>query len=787
MRRLITRALLLALLLAALWGAWYVNKRGFSESWRNRVEAELLKHGVATNIRRLTLDPVRGLTAQDVSVYRSVERDEELATISQISLDVNIGNMLRGGNFLNAVDLRHSNLRVPLPSATGDGGTRILDISGLDARIVFPPGQIRVTKLEFSALGVDVAATGTLLMPEGFVPNFEGDGGQPSPPWLDTLLDTLSKIQYPDGPPQLSLEFSGDVSAMDSLRIESASIECGSMLLDHIQFRALHADLDYEDRKLTLRRLILEDARGSLQAKGYLRLDTGQGNAQILCTLDLQPLLAGTLDFPALKELTFFREPRIEAFLSMDRAREHSLKLVGNVSAESVAVRSIVFESFGCQFAWEGPRLLLRNLALVHKSGRLDAQFLAAPEEVKVSATSTMDPVSLIPLLDRSSRQLLSEWLFDNPPTIRIQGSGKSLQTLRLSGDLAVGRADYRGVELLEARSKLEIFDRQVVYRDFFIRRKEGTGSGTFIYDFGRGEARLENIVSDMQPDKVAMWIDPEFVDDVMPYRFRKSARVVANGVVRLGGRPGTRLTLDISGAEGMDYTFLGKDLPLENVSGRLKIVDYSLELQDFQGRLFGGGVQLDAKISLDAAAPDYQCTIRLDGCDFRSITSLYFDYNDSEGKLNGEYSFRGQDTDPARMVGSGRVEVLNGDVFEIPFLGPLTSLLNSIVPGMGLSIADRAFASFTVRDGVINTSNLEVLSTAFTMTGNGDIDFLRDRLDFDIRINAKGLPGILLFPVSKLFEYTAQGTMADPGWRPKIIPNIPGTRGAPQPRTRAR
>jgi hypothetical protein len=42
------------------------------------------------------------------------------------------------------------------------------------------------------------------------------------------------------------------------------------------------------------------------------------------------------------------------------------------------------------------------------------------------------------------------------------------------------------------------------------------------------------------------------------------------------------------------------------------------------------------------------------------------------------------------------------------------------------------------------------------------------------MRINAQGIPGLVFFPVSKLFEYYSNGTMADPKWSPKIIPRIP-------------
>jgi hypothetical protein len=46
------------------------------------------------------------------------------------------------------------------------------------------------------------------------------------------------------------------------------------------------------------------------------------------------------------------------------------------------------------------------------------------------------------------------------------------------------------------------------------------------------------------------------------------------------------------------------------------------------------------------------------------------------------------------------------------------------------------------------------------------------------MRINAQGIPGLVFFPVSKLFEYYSNGTMAEPNWSPKIIPRIPALGG---------
>ena len=66
-----------------------------------------------------------------------------------------------------------------------------------------------------------------------------------------------------------------------------------------------------------------------------------------------------------------------------------------------------------------------------------------------------------------------------------------------------------------------------------------------------------------------------------------------------------------------------------------------------------------------------------------------------------------------------------------------------------------------------IHTDDFEVAGKLFSMLGGGDVHFLDDKLDFDLRVDPKG-PGILLSPVYKLFEYKGEGSLKQPDWHPK-------------------
>jgi hypothetical protein len=93
--------------------------------------------------------------------------------------------------------------------------------------------------------------------------------------------------------------------------------------------------------------------------------------------------------------------------------------------------------------------------------------------------------------------------------------------------------------------------------------------------------------------------------------------------------------------------------------------------------------------------------------------------------------------------------------------------LISAVIPGAGYSLARQAKATFSIKDGVIHTDDFKVSGKLFGMVGHGDVHFLEDKLDFDIRIDAGGA-GVLLTPMYKLFEYKGEGSISKPNWHPK-------------------
>src|SRR5437879_3669478 len=149
------RLLVIALISSLIGGGWYLAKKGFGQQWRSRVVEELHKRGVEASVRRLTLDPFRGLVAQDVRIYDYKDRENTIAEISRISLDVNYAALLQRQAFLNAIDIRNAQVTLPLPEGA-DPKSPPAQIKNLHAHIYFPPEQIYVSQADGIFCGIRI-------------------------------------------------------------------------------------------------------------------------------------------------------------------------------------------------------------------------------------------------------------------------------------------------------------------------------------------------------------------------------------------------------------------------------------------------------------------------------------------------------------------------------------------------------------------------------------------------------------------------------------------------------
>ena len=765
----VMRLVILIAMLLFLSTGWYLAKRGFGRQWRYRVMEELHKRGVEASVGRLTLDPFRGLIAQNVRVFDYKDREKTLALISEMSLDINYAALIHHEPFLNALDVR--NAQITLPLRNSEGTTRKIQLDDFRAHVYFPPEQIYVSQAEGFFCGVRISATGQLIKRANY---------QPSPPiseeeWrkrlsvLQRVVNELQKFVFPVSPPSLQVKFNGDVAEIENARVE-ATLRGDRLQRGKYEIRNLSAAAEWSDQHLNVTHCEWSDGRGRLVGDGNWSRETNSANFQLRSSLDLKEFLdAFGLGGP-LAETTFHSSPLVEISGSANfEADRPQPKIIGHAAIENFAYKNVPFSDLTADFSWDGERALFRDVRLRHQTGQLRADLFDAPNDFRFNVESTMSPSVMRTLGSPELDKFLGEWEWQRSPTIHlaIRGEDHNPENWRGDGTILLDRTRFRGIWMNSGSTTIHFADGAITCGDLRLVRDEGIGTGNFTYDFKKHEVRISNIKSLLHPAEAIFWVDPTIWKAIVPYKFRRPPTVTANGVYQFRGGKNTHLEITVDGANGMDYEFLGKTLPFDRVSARLLFIDDRLQIVDLRGGLLAGTVRGNADISLARNDPSYRANVSVSGIDFPLLTALYYNYQTAHGQLGGAYEFTGLGSDARTMRGHGKVEVTNGSVFAIPIFGPLSEILNHIVPGSGYSIAHKASANFKINQGIIHTDDFEAAGTLFGMLGHGDVHFLDDKLDFNIRMDMKG-PGVLLTPVYKLFEYTGEGSLKKPDWHPK-------------------
>jgi hypothetical protein len=365
---------------------------------------------------------------------------------------------------------------------------------------------------------------------------------------------------------------------------------------------------------------------------------------------------------------------------------------------------------------------------------------------------------------------------FKDLPEVTLSLNTKKLDfaSIRGTGHVKLGRTAMRGSWVDNGEADFDIADRCFTYKNIVIAMGAGRGTGLFAYDIAKQEVRFENIRSTLIPCDLMMWIDPHISKTLAPYRFRSGPSVTLQGKVGMRGPEKNALSINVESTTGLDYDLLGKTLSFGRTTGHVDVTANKVHVNIKKADLMGGHVALDTLVSINPKDPTFTTDVILNRVDFAKLTTLYFKYNDSKGVISGRYKFNARMGDESQMTGNGNIRIEDGNVFAIPLLGPFSYILGSILPGVVYNTARLATADFTAANQKINTKNIEIQGSGFSMFGQGDIFFLTGGLDMSMRINAQGIPGIVFFPVSKLFEYYSNGTISEPHWSPKIMPRIP-------------
>jgi hypothetical protein len=400
----------------------------------------------------------------------------------------------------------------------------------------------------------------------------------------------------------------------------------------------------------------------------------------------------------------------------------------GSIQLSDFLYRDIPFKEGKTEVQFIGHTQRFKNITLIREEG------FAAADEVYVDGEAatvdithgqvTCDPVALTQCFAPPTAQVIARYEFS--PSTQVGMAGKIGWKTSDATDFAVS------FHTREGGAKYTFFG-----RDIFIQGANG---------------------------------DLVFTQKYLNYDIKGSVfggSVAAQGSVKLGAENANTFTANVS-ADSFPHPAFGKELPLQKLTAQIRSQSPQASY-DIRATLFGGSFKLAGNYRPGEGSTPYEGELHVDAISFSQFASVYSPENATEGDVTGHFKFTGKFNDWSALQGDGVAVILNGNLYAVPILGPLTPLLNGLLPRpiAGYNVAKEANCTFRVAAGKVLTEDFEALTTTFRIVAKGAVDFISDgALDFEAQARVRGLPGIVLRPVSELLEYKAEGTIGTPQWR---------------------
>lgn len=397
------------------------------------------------------------------------------------------------------------------------------------------------------------------------------------------------------------------------------------------------------------------------------------------------------------------------------------------------------------------------------------------------------------------------------------------------------GDFTYQGVEMKGLSADLELFRKIIIFRNLVVEREEGSGRAKEVYvDDGDDWLRLTGVETKLDTVAIISCFAPPTAAAVAKYRLPNTTEVTLDGTIGWKDNKYNDFVVNFSVDDGSGtYRLWDEDYRITSPKGKLTFKETMLGL-DIRGSLFGRSLSATGEVNVAKGSTDYNITVKagafpyevfseelsfegmtarvasrsqrlifdiqstlmdgtfslkgemderrkpepyegemkINGMSFKQFSETYTPDYETEGDLTGHFKFEGVNGDWGKLKGGGAALIVNGNLYAVPLLGPLTPLLGAFLPKpiKGYNVAKEASCTFEVTDGFFVTKDLEAETSVFRIVSSGKADYMHDEIDFTAQARVRGIGGLVFFPVSQLLEYQAEGTLGDPKWSPTLL-----------------
>lgn len=773
----------------ALGALWWANHTGLPESWRATIEREVSKQGAHIKIGALSYLPLRGVAASDVRVFSDAAHVHEISRLEQVLLDFDKTKLARGKVQLTRIELKNAGLSLPVDP--NDPESDSLEVTGANGTLYMPGGRrFEVRNASGRIAGIKVSLNARLIgyQQEGENPASESQRGKRRE-FLSKVIGEINKWRFDkDQPPEIRIFLEGDANENSSLTAKMTLLAKGIGKNQH-ELDEISAEAEITGDLLTVTSLHARDSRGELE--GHVDYDIGdrEGRFDLRSTLEIPPLLKAWAGLPPLREVVIGGGQTLEAEggFRLDGNNVPQVHMTGSARLESVMLRGVRFDKVRSVFAWRDGDLFLRDAHLIRDDGKVTGKAMIQWPLVRLALESTVPEQVMKPFfIGQPLEKVIGDFSDRKGAEVHVVLEGGFDATDKHSwaytGTGRVKNLTYKGVPVNSAECKmslshheLDFFDGTVVFnyqtypmREAFNGPKEATTKvGRIRYDAPSKTVEVENVTGTFWAAPLVRLFAPKVADSLEAYRFHSPPTLRGAGVVDV--TPQGRTSLDVSfNSEGAaNYMFLGKDLTLTRPSGQVLIRGDRVTVEDLKLDGFEGPITARFNSRGNGRLEGEMTWTRLS---IPGLTSTYGFQIKGGGDVTGRLDFSLTDGRVETMNGEGLFALEKTELFSVPMFGPLSPLVSGVLNDRraGFERAKSAFCNFKIKDGILSTRDFQTSTKSLTFAGDGSVNLKEQTLDMTMRMNARGLLGLITLPLRPfygMFQFRGTGPLKDTKW----------------------
>lgn len=462
-----------------------------------------------------------------------------------------------------------------------------------------------------------------------------------------------------------------------------------------------------------------------------------------------------------------------------------TIQLDGQFHVADGAFRGVPVSTADSHFTYSNMCWYLPDLLATRPEGNLNLYHESndRTKDYYFRVLSSIDPHVLRPLFPANQQRAFDLFTISKPPVVvgEIRGRWRDFDSIQATARVTATNFTIRGESVDTFQTALEYTNRLLTLREPRLWRatNQELAAATVTLALDQMRILVTNGFSTADPAVVVHAIGPQVERVFEPYHFPQPPTAHVEGAIPIRDERAADLHFNVDGRAFAWWKF-----QVPRFSAKVDWIDRRLSLKDVKADFYRGRA---------AGKADFDFSSEHRGADFRfdlavsnaNVHLLAQDLSGSksnrlEGLLTGHLDItKANSEDLQSAMGSGQVTLRDGLIWDIPVFGIFSPVLDTIMPGLGSSRAREGSATFTITNSVIHSDDLKIETLMARLRYWGTIDLqgsLNARMEAEILRNTwvvGPVISLVLWPVSKTFEYRVSGAISHPKSDPVYIPRI--------------